>query len=398
MVQAERLAAVGQTIAMLSHHIKNILQGIRGGSYLIEQGLAKHDENVVRKGWNIVERNQGKISTLVMDMLTFSKEREPDPVPGDLNQVVGDVVELMQSRAAELEVAVEWQAGRNMPTLVFDPEGIHRAVLEHRHQRHRRLRREVRRQGHDRHALSAPTKPWSGSSSRTTASASRPKTSTRSSRCSSPTRGTRHGARPAGQPEDRPRARRPDSGHQHARQRQPVRHRVACRHRRRRSRRGPGDGRQHGAAGEGRRISGKPPIGGARLQSPRRAPRQSEFQLTLSWSTGAGTLWPREVNQASIRGSRPRCKSSLREVSNRDPQAAKNGEGSCRGRAVGFEPTCNSAKNDKLPCACDECPEAWRCTAIASNGSNWRYMTWNCNDSLRAGPSCPNLLEARLWH
>ena len=33
MVQAERLAAVGQTIASLSHHIKNILQGVRGGSY-----------------------------------------------------------------------------------------------------------------------------------------------------------------------------------------------------------------------------------------------------------------------------------------------------------------------------------------------------------------------------
>ncbi|KAJ3059021.1 hypothetical protein HK102_010199, partial [Quaeritorhiza haematococci] len=30
-IQAERLAAVGQTIATLSHHIKNILQGVRGG-------------------------------------------------------------------------------------------------------------------------------------------------------------------------------------------------------------------------------------------------------------------------------------------------------------------------------------------------------------------------------
>ena len=44
MVQAERLAAVGQTIATLSHHIKNILQGIRGGSYLIEEGLKGDDE------------------------------------------------------------------------------------------------------------------------------------------------------------------------------------------------------------------------------------------------------------------------------------------------------------------------------------------------------------------
>src|SRR6185295_14443929 len=90
MMQAERLAAVGQTIAMLSHHIKNILQGIRGGSYLIEMGLQKHDEDVVRKGWTMVEGNQGKISALVMDMLTFSKEREPEPLPSDLNQVVGE--------------------------------------------------------------------------------------------------------------------------------------------------------------------------------------------------------------------------------------------------------------------------------------------------------------------
>jgi two-component system, NtrC family, sensor kinase len=129
MMQAERLAAVGQTIAMLSHHIKNILQGIRGGSYLIEQGLSQHDENVVRKGWNMVDRNQGKISSLVLDMLTFSKEREPDPVPSEINQVVGEVVELVQVRADELNVTLEWLPGENIPTLVFDPEGIHRAVL-----------------------------------------------------------------------------------------------------------------------------------------------------------------------------------------------------------------------------------------------------------------------------
>lgn len=129
MMQAERLAAVGQTIAMLSHHIKNILQGIRGGSYLIEMGLSQHDEEVVRKGWAMVERNQGKISALVMDMLTFSKEREPELLPSDVNQIIGEVVELAQSRAAELGVTVEWHPDEAIPTLTFDPEGIHRAVL-----------------------------------------------------------------------------------------------------------------------------------------------------------------------------------------------------------------------------------------------------------------------------
>ncbi|HEX4145690.1 MAG TPA: ATP-binding protein [Pirellulales bacterium] len=129
MVQAERLAAVGQTIATLSHHIKNILQGIRGGSYLIEMGLSAHDEAVVRKGWGMVERNQNKISSLVMDMLTFSKEREPEPVAGDLNTTVAEVIELMQTRAGELEVALDWHGAPDMPQSLFDPEAIHRAVL-----------------------------------------------------------------------------------------------------------------------------------------------------------------------------------------------------------------------------------------------------------------------------
>jgi two-component system, NtrC family, sensor kinase len=129
MVQAERLAAVGQTIATLSHHIKNILQGIRGGSYLIEMGLREHDEDVVGKGWKIVEKNQNKISAMVMDMLTFSKEREPDLIAANLNDTIHDVIELMNVRADEFQVKLVWQPAEAMPELVFDPEGIHRAVL-----------------------------------------------------------------------------------------------------------------------------------------------------------------------------------------------------------------------------------------------------------------------------
>jgi two-component system NtrC family sensor kinase len=129
MVQAERLAAIGQTIATLSHHIKNILQGIRGGSYLIEMGLEEHDESIVGKGWKIVEKNQNKISALVMDMLSYSKEREPDLVNANANLVVSDVVELLQTKATDDEIDLRWTPDETMPETVFDPEGIHRAVL-----------------------------------------------------------------------------------------------------------------------------------------------------------------------------------------------------------------------------------------------------------------------------
>ena len=129
MVQSERLAAIGQTIATLSHHIKNILQGIRGGSYLVEMGLENDDLAVLQKGWDIVRRNQNKISSLVMDMLSFSKEREPDPVPSDLVSLVDDILETVQQRIDEGGVAVRWKKPADLPRLCFDPEAMSRAVL-----------------------------------------------------------------------------------------------------------------------------------------------------------------------------------------------------------------------------------------------------------------------------
>ncbi len=129
MLQSERLAAMGQTIANLSHHVKNILQGVRGGSYLIEDGLRKEDFEVVRKGWSIVERNQDRISNLVMDMLSFSKERQPELLESDLGQTVTDVVELMQTRAHEMNVQLKWSDPRNAKSVLFDPEAMHRAIL-----------------------------------------------------------------------------------------------------------------------------------------------------------------------------------------------------------------------------------------------------------------------------
>jgi signal transduction histidine kinase len=129
MVQAERLAATGQAIATLSHHIKNILQGIRGGSYLVEMGLENDDLGVLHKGWDIVRRNQDKISSLVMDMLSFSKEREPDPAPADLAAVIDDIVETVQQRAEELGATIDWRRPATLPPLLFDAAGISRAIL-----------------------------------------------------------------------------------------------------------------------------------------------------------------------------------------------------------------------------------------------------------------------------
>ena len=129
MISAERLAAVGQTAAIMSHHIKNILQGVRGGSYLVDCGLADENMDQIRNGWRIVERNQDRIYNLVMDMLTFSKERDPKLELISVPDLIDEICDLMQQRLAERDIELVKEIDESLPMTMVDPEGFHRAIL-----------------------------------------------------------------------------------------------------------------------------------------------------------------------------------------------------------------------------------------------------------------------------
>ncbi|MBA61938.1 MAG: histidine kinase [Planctomycetaceae bacterium] len=129
MLQAERLAAMGQTVTAISHHIKNIIQGVNGGSYLVEEGLKSKDFSTLFKGWDIVQRNQKRISELVLDMLTFSKERRPEVTSANLNRVAEDVLDILRPRAQLERTELVFQPVPGIHQYMFDPNGIHRALL-----------------------------------------------------------------------------------------------------------------------------------------------------------------------------------------------------------------------------------------------------------------------------
>jgi signal transduction histidine kinase/pSer/pThr/pTyr-binding forkhead associated (FHA) protein len=129
MVQGERLAAIGQTIAALSHHIKNIMQGIVFGSDMVRSAMADSDGEMLHKGWRLVEKNQGKIHDLVMDMLSFSKERDPLIETIDLNRVVEDVIEVVHGRADEKGIRLDIRLSPTLPLVPADPDGVHKALL-----------------------------------------------------------------------------------------------------------------------------------------------------------------------------------------------------------------------------------------------------------------------------
>ncbi|HOO16272.1 MAG: FHA domain-containing protein [Phycisphaerae bacterium] len=128
-LQQERLAAAGETVAYLSHYIKNILQGMRSGADVLQAGLDKQDLARAAQGWQIVERNLEKTYHLVMNMLAFSKQREPFLEMYQINRIVEEVIALVQRQADDAHAILMTELDENLPAIPVDHEGIHQVVL-----------------------------------------------------------------------------------------------------------------------------------------------------------------------------------------------------------------------------------------------------------------------------
>jgi signal transduction histidine kinase len=129
LVEAERLAAVGQTVAGLAHAIKNITGGLTGGIFVLEKGIELDNKKYLRQGSEMVEGNVSKIKNMAMDLLNYAKDREPEYKLCDPNKPVKEVFDLMVSRARDHDVSLEMDLDDNLPEVWFDEEGIHRTLL-----------------------------------------------------------------------------------------------------------------------------------------------------------------------------------------------------------------------------------------------------------------------------
>jgi len=129
LVKSERLAAVGQTVAGLAHGIKNILHGLKGGSYLVDIGISKEDSVKLKKGWEMVKRNVGRTSNLVMDLLSYAKEREPQYENCDPNKIAEDVCGLVRDQARENSVEIIQEFDNTIGKVSMDPNTMHAVLL-----------------------------------------------------------------------------------------------------------------------------------------------------------------------------------------------------------------------------------------------------------------------------
>ncbi len=129
LVQSERLAAIGQTISGLAHCIKNILIGLKGGSYVVDIGIKNNNIKKMQDGWQTIKKNINRTSDLVANLLTYSKGRKPEYQPCKPNDIVKDVIKLIQNYETDQQVEIIQQLDPKIGEVVMDPQTIHRCLM-----------------------------------------------------------------------------------------------------------------------------------------------------------------------------------------------------------------------------------------------------------------------------
>lgn len=129
LVQRERLAGIGQTVSGIAHCMKNLITSLKGGVSVCETAKDKRDWDLMIQGFDVLKRANERITSLALDMLEYSKEREPESKPVDIAGLIIEVQALTRDHATQKgnEVLTECAAGAERA--MGDSHQLFRCVL-----------------------------------------------------------------------------------------------------------------------------------------------------------------------------------------------------------------------------------------------------------------------------
>ena len=116
--EAERLAAIGETAAMVGHDLRNPLQAVTNSAYLAKKELEDAEVEGVKKSLETIEEQVWYMDKIVSDLQEYASPLKPKCVETSLRRLVDETISTI-TIPENIEVSVK--IAEDFPKLAVDP-------------------------------------------------------------------------------------------------------------------------------------------------------------------------------------------------------------------------------------------------------------------------------------
>ncbi len=127
--ESQSLITIGQTVAGMSHVIKNIAGGLKGSSFILEQGIENENREYLVKGWEMMKGNIDKITNLSLDLLNYAKTSRLKLKKINPIQPVLELMDLLKPRAIEKNIIFTLSPLDEECFVFVDKDAIYNAIF-----------------------------------------------------------------------------------------------------------------------------------------------------------------------------------------------------------------------------------------------------------------------------
>jgi signal transduction histidine kinase len=127
IVQVEKLSSLGQLAAGIAHEINNPLTNASLGIQTLRRKMKSvGGEREFAEKLDAVERNIDKASTIAQELLQFSRQKDTEFVPLDVNIVIRGAITLLSYKSKNVDLAQELTP---VPEVMGDPRKLEQVII-----------------------------------------------------------------------------------------------------------------------------------------------------------------------------------------------------------------------------------------------------------------------------
>ena len=127
VLQSERLAAVGNTVAHIAHEIKNPLLII--GGFARQLLKVPQFDAAARHKLSTIAEEVVHLEEMVAEMRDFVRRPPAKKQPGDMAAAIAGALDLFEDSFKEHHIRVRQMAETPLPTVAFDPQQMHQVLI-----------------------------------------------------------------------------------------------------------------------------------------------------------------------------------------------------------------------------------------------------------------------------